>query len=64
MVGWAQRYERELPLREGDRRLGKPRKWAPRSMQLRAEKLGLQAGIIGFSPADWHCLLPMLDPFQ
>lgn len=38
LVGWAQRYERELPLRKADRRLGTSRKWAPRSMQLREER--------------------------
>lgn len=38
LVGWAQRYERELPLRKGDRRVGTSRKWAPRSMQLREER--------------------------
>jgi telomere length regulation protein len=38
LVSWAQRYERELPLRKGDRRVGTSRKWAPRSMQLREER--------------------------
>ena len=37
-MSWAQRYERELPLRKDDRRLGTSRKWAPRSMQLREER--------------------------
>ncbi|CAM6043737.1 unnamed protein product [Sphagnum compactum] len=72
MVSWAHRYERELPARKGDHKLGKvTRKWAPRSMQLRKERwqqqmgtgsaqAGLEAGKNRFAPVAMAFMLPIM----
>ncbi len=72
MVSWAHRYERELPARKGDHKLGKvTRKWAPRSMQLRKERwqqqmgtgsaqAGLEVGKNRFAPVAMAFMLPIM----
>ncbi|KAG0631011.1 hypothetical protein M758_1G220500 [Ceratodon purpureus] len=71
LVGWAQRYEREIPLRKGDRRVGTSRKWAPRSMQLRekrqshkefssTESLGKNL----FAPLSFAFMLPIMRDYD
>lgn len=71
MVSWAQRYERELPLRKSDRRLGTSRKWAPRSMQLREERqsksgfsLHEASGKNLFAPLAAAFMLPIMRDFD
>ena len=71
LVGWAQRYERELPLRKGDRRLGTSRKWAPRSMQFREERrsnIGLSSrrssGKNLFAPLAAAFMLPIMRDYD
>ncbi|XP_024364658.1 uncharacterized protein [Physcomitrium patens] len=63
LVGWAQRYERELPLRKGDRRPGKSRKWAPRSMQLREDSLR-QKGFSSHEPVGKNQFAPLAAAFM
>lgn len=68
LVGWAQRYERDLPLRKSDTRLGTPRRWAPRSMQLRKEKQsnkGLPSqGKNLFAPLAAAFMLPIMRDYD
>ncbi|CAM6129063.1 unnamed protein product [Calypogeia fissa] len=67
LVGWAHRYERELPLKPGQKLLGRSRRWGNRAMQLRKDERiqnSSQALKNRFAPLAAAFMLPVMRDYD